>query len=107
MVALKLKFRTTKLEQVHFISQKEDETQLKADFKTIKTQLLKGSRSHFITIWSKEGDVLDMEIDRYDNNMKLAYFQLKVSFETCDSMGANFINSCLEEYASTLRDGWQ
>ena len=25
------------------------------------------------------------------------YYQLEVKFETCDSMGANFINSCLEE----------
>ncbi|MEL6945016.1 MAG: hydroxymethylglutaryl-CoA reductase, partial [Bacteroidota bacterium] len=28
--------------------------------------------------------------------------QLKVSFETCDSMGANFINSVLEQFATTL-----
>ncbi|MDV7401086.1 hypothetical protein RZS08_57240, partial [Arthrospira platensis SPKY1] len=31
------------------------------------------------------------------------YYQLKVAFETCDSMGANFINSVLEEFGSTLR----
>jgi hydroxymethylglutaryl-CoA reductase len=30
------------------------------------------------------------------------YYQLKVSFETCDSMGANFINSVLECFAKTL-----
>ncbi|UCG28811.1 MAG: hypothetical protein JSV24_05480 [Bacteroidales bacterium] len=32
------------------------------------------------------------------------YYQLNVSFETVDSMGANFINSCLEEIALVLRD---
>ena len=32
------------------------------------------------------------------------YFQLRVSFETCDSMGANFINSCLEAFAISLED---
>ena len=30
------------------------------------------------------------------------YFQLRASFETCDSMGANFINSVLERFADTL-----
>ncbi len=30
------------------------------------------------------------------------YFQLEAHFETCDSMGANFINSCLEQFAKTL-----
>jgi hydroxymethylglutaryl-CoA reductase len=31
------------------------------------------------------------------------YFQLKATFDTCDSMGANFINSCLETFARTLK----
>lgn len=30
------------------------------------------------------------------------YFQLKATFQTCDSMGANFINTCLESFARTL-----
>lgn len=32
------------------------------------------------------------------------YYQLHVSFETKDSMGANFINSCLEQLADTLKE---
>ena len=32
------------------------------------------------------------------------YYQLKMTFETCDSMGANFINSTLEESARVLRN---
>lgn len=31
------------------------------------------------------------------------YYQLLVTFDTCDSMGANFINSVLEQFAETLR----
>ena len=31
------------------------------------------------------------------------YYQLEVKFETCDSMGANFINSCLEKLAEVLK----
>jgi len=30
------------------------------------------------------------------------YFQLKVTFDSADAMGANFINSCLEQQAKTL-----
>lgn len=32
------------------------------------------------------------------------YYQLNMTFETCDSMGANFINSTLEEAARLLRN---
>lgn len=32
------------------------------------------------------------------------YFQLEALFETCDSMGANFINSCLEQFSKTLQE---
>jgi len=31
------------------------------------------------------------------------YYQLLVKFETCDSMGANFINSILEQFGATLK----
>lgn len=31
------------------------------------------------------------------------YYQLEVKFDTCDSMGANFINSCLEKLAEVLK----
>ena len=32
------------------------------------------------------------------------YFQLSVDFITCDSMGANFINSCLEKISKAFRE---
>jgi len=32
------------------------------------------------------------------------YFQLDASFETCDAMGANFINSCLEQMSKSLQE---
>lgn len=32
------------------------------------------------------------------------YYQLDASFETCDAMGANFINSCLEQFGKSLQD---
>jgi hydroxymethylglutaryl-CoA reductase len=30
------------------------------------------------------------------------YYQLDAGFETCDAMGANFINSCLEQFGNSL-----
>ncbi len=32
------------------------------------------------------------------------YYQLHCTFETLDAMGANFINSCLEQFARTLKE---
>src|SRR5690554_7458902 len=32
------------------------------------------------------------------------YYQLHATFETVNSMGANFINTCLEEFAKTLKE---
>ena len=48
------------------------------------------------------GGILDFELldfrDKLDD-----YFQIRVTFDTVDSMGANFINSCLEEFAEELK----
>ena len=49
------------------------------------------------------GGILDVNL--IDKTEKLInYYQLEVGFETCDSMGANFINSCLEEMAKFFRE---
>ena len=48
------------------------------------------------------GGVRDIEL--IDFSAKLDnYYQLRVSFETCDSMGANFINSVLEQFGQSLQ----
>ena len=44
-----------------------------------------------------------MEINLKDLTDKMeGYYQLEVIFDTADSMGANFINSCLEQMADFL-----
>jgi hydroxymethylglutaryl-CoA reductase len=49
------------------------------------------------------GGILDIKL--VDKTDKLAnYYQLHVTFETKDSMGANFINSCLEAIANQFRN---
>ena len=46
-----------------------------------------------------------LAIQLVDKTAQLAnYYQLHATFDTKDSMGANFINSCLEVFANVLRD---
>ena len=40
---------------------------------------------------------------RNKNEALTNYHQLHCSFETADAMGANFINSCLEQFATSLK----
>jgi hydroxymethylglutaryl-CoA reductase len=47
------------------------------------------------------GGILGIELVDF-HDVEPDYYQLRVSFETCDSMGANFVNSVLERYAGTL-----
>ena len=93
---------TTKVGQVHFIWD-GNFTDLNQHFLQLKQLLL--ARTSVITanMEARGGGVLDMEL--VDMTSELAnYYQLKVTFDTRDSMGANFINSCLEEYAIGLRE---
>ena len=51
---------------------------------------------------SRGGGIVDINL--VDKTFELEnYYQLEATFETCDSMGANFINSCLEQFAKTLK----
>ncbi len=46
-----------------------------------------------------------LAIQLVDKTAQLAnYYQLHATFDTKDSMGANFINSCLEVFANVLKD---
>ena len=40
-------------------------------------------------------------------DLEADYYQLRVSFETCDSMGANLINSVLESFGKTMIEFFQ
>ncbi|GAL68700.1 hydroxymethylglutaryl-CoA reductase [Jejuia pallidilutea] len=48
------------------------------------------------------GGILDIELRDKTTDIE-NYYQLHVSFETLDAMGANFINSCLEQFAKTFK----
>lgn len=92
---------TTKIGQVHFIWN-GDFDKLKLHFPLLKQVMLERSSAITANMEKRGGGVLDMQLVDRTNDLE-DYYQLEVKFETCDSMGANFINSCLEEYAVALK----
>jgi len=93
---------TTKIGQVHFLfaGKKSD---LQKYFQENKTELFAATASITKNMEKRGGGILDIEL--IDKTNKLAnYYQLHITFETKDSMGANFINSCLEAIANKFRN---
>ncbi|MBU3821049.1 hydroxymethylglutaryl-CoA reductase, degradative [Flavobacteriaceae bacterium XHP0103] len=93
---------TTKIGQVHFLYDGAPEN-LKHFFKTVKPKLISASSHITKNMESRGGGVIDIELRDKTNSLK-NYYQLHVSFETLDAMGANFINSCLEQFAKTFKE---
>ncbi|WP_159022575.1 hydroxymethylglutaryl-CoA reductase, degradative [Formosa sp. L2A11] len=92
---------TTKIGQVHFMFH-GNTNHLKAYFKAVKPKLLEAVKPLSKNMEKRGGGILDIELrDKTDQISN--YFQLHVSFETADAMGANFINSCLEQFAKTFK----
>ena len=93
---------TEKIGQVHFIY-KGDISKLNLFFAQIKNKLFLETESITVNMQKRGGGILDIILnDKTD--LLPNYFQLHATFETIDSMGANFINSCLEQFAKTLKD---
>lgn len=96
--------RTTKIGHVHFVWNPDSKNpQVLFDFfDKIKSKLFDNSAHITKNMVLRGGGVLDIQlVDK--SHLEAGYFQLEVKFETCDSMGANFINSCLESFAETLK----
>lgn len=92
---------TKKIGQVHFMFSGGTE-RLRKFFQECKPKLKNSVASLTRNMDKRGGGILDIELrDKTDSLPN--YFQLHCSFETKDSMGANFINSCLEKFAETLR----
>ena len=93
---------TTKIGQVHFMyAGKKDD--LHNYFNKNKTELYAATASITKNMEKRGGGILDISL--VDKTDKLAnYYQLHVTFETKDSMGANFINSCLEAIAKKFEN---
>ena len=91
---------TTKIGHVHFMFEGDQDT-LQSYFENIKPQLLEATKPLTKNMEQRGGGLLDLNL--IDCSPKMAhYFQLEARFETKDAMGANFINSCLEQIATTF-----
>ena len=92
---------TTKVGQVHFMFNGAF-AELDALFKTVKPQLFEQTKAITKNMEARGGGILDIAL--IDKTAKISgYYQLHVTFETKDAMGANFINSCLEQIATTFK----
>ena len=91
---------TEKIGHVHFMYE-GDATPLFDNIHLLEEQLRVVTAELTANMESRGGGITSITL--VDKRPQLAhYFQLEVCFETCDSMGANFINSNLEVMASSL-----
>lgn len=91
---------TEKIGQVHFTFNGEVH-KLERFFADIKPQFFTNTESLTQNMRQRGGGITNIEL-RNKTALMPGYFQLHATFETKDSMGANFINSCLEQFAKTL-----
>lgn len=92
---------TKKIGQVHFIF-KGDFSKLDHMVRNIEPKLRDSVKPITKNMEKRGGGILDISL--IDKTEKLEnYYQLFVNFDTRDSMGANFINSCLEKFAEVLQ----
>ncbi|WP_152287710.1 hydroxymethylglutaryl-CoA reductase, degradative [Flavicella marina] len=97
---------TKKIGQVHFMYE-GNTTDIEAYFNGIKSDLIESTEAITANMRKRGGGILDIEL-RSKTDQLANYYQLHVTFETKDSMGANFINSCLEAIAARFeKDGIQ
>ncbi|MEJ6693738.1 MAG: hydroxymethylglutaryl-CoA reductase, degradative [Saprospiraceae bacterium] len=92
---------TIKIGQVHFKWFGGKELLIKI-FPQIKADLIQEAKSITSNMDKRGGGILDIELLDFTEKEDGLY-QLRCSFETCDSMGANFINSVLEQFGKSLQ----
>lgn len=92
---------TEKVGQVHFIF-KGTHQNLEQFFTEIKPKLLAATSSLTSSMSKRGGGITNIELRDKTGELK-HYYQLHCTFETQDAMGANFINSCLEQFADTFK----
>ena len=93
---------TEKIGQVHFLYE-GDKQNLIEYFNFVKPFLLSESEGITKNMQKRGGGISDIQL--IDKTAALDnYYQLHATFQTKDSMGANFINSCLEQFAKTFKN---
>lgn len=93
---------TEKIGQVHFLFNGPKE-KLQDFFSQTKSMFSENTAFLTQNMEKRGGGIKSIELR--DKTAEIPhYYQLHATFETVDSMGANFINSCLEQFAKTLKD---
>lgn len=92
---------TTKIGQVHF-KWSGDFGDLQSHLPILEKKLRENTKDLTRNMEKRGGGIIGFE---WLNIQEIGkdYFQLRASFETCDSMGANFINTCLEAFSTTIQ----
>jgi hydroxymethylglutaryl-CoA reductase len=93
---------TTKVGQVHFKWNGASHI-LKNIFTQIEAQLKFDAKHLTTNMESRGGGITSIELIDF-NDQEPGLYQLRVMFDTQDSMGANFINSVLESFAKSLEN---
>lgn len=93
---------TEKVGQVHFIY-RGDAQKLQHFFEALKPKLIQDVSSITQNMEKRGGGIKNIALRDLSDKIE-GYHQLHCTFETLDAMGANFINSCLEQFAKTLKD---
>ncbi|MGB1043822.1 MAG: hydroxymethylglutaryl-CoA reductase, degradative [Flavobacteriaceae bacterium] len=92
--------QTEKVGQIH-LTYSDNPLKLKDFFESHRHELLESTAEITKNMEARGGGILDMKL--LDKTAQLeGYFQIHMCFETLDAMGANFINSCLEQVAKTF-----
>ncbi|WP_031427824.1 hydroxymethylglutaryl-CoA reductase, degradative [Flavimarina sp. Hel_I_48] len=92
---------TVKVGHVHFTYDGEPD-ELILFFEEIKSKLIKEAKPITKKMEDRGGGILDIVLKNKTKHLN-NYYQLQCTFETLDAMGANFINSCLEQFAETFQ----
>jgi len=88
--------------QVHFTWNGRQQL-IKELFPIIREKLFDATRALTEKMRQRGGGITAIHL--IDKTEELSdYYQVDVSFETADAMGANFINTCLEKISSVLQD---
>ena len=86
--------------QVHF-KFNGDKNKLYEFFENSKSKILNDCNEISENMKARGGGILNINL--IDKTSEISdYFQLSSDFNTVDSMGANFINSCLEQFAKSF-----
>ena len=91
---------TQKVGQVHFLYPGKSEV-LEHFFQSRKTDILQTVKTLTKNMEARGGGITKVNLVN-KTDLLPNYYQLHVHFKTADAMGANFINSCLEQLAKSL-----